>query len=500
MNLIKLWLGIGEGRQRRNVRTVYVLTILGIVVVWAITVFLVIDKRQSLLEERRQVLDRVGSAVTAQVHQYFRSIEIFLDGADHWCSKDPDLDPRFDEAFNRWVASFYKSTHQQIEIRLLDESGGVYFPLEKSAIPLANMAQSDFFIAAAGQKEDGIFVGVPFLTPALERLVIPVSFPLHVKPHGISVIAAVIRLKTFEELFEAARDKPNGSITLLRRDGTVMARSPRADSMIGQSIAGSSQVTHLINQQQRGTTVSVGAIDGRSRLLSYELMQDYPLILVMTADMDDILFPSYEYAALAGLIALSLSLFMVALAIQALTQLRLVADTHHRLSAEASTDALTGVANRRNLLRFASTEILRAHRYKRPLSLLMLDLDRFKEVNDRYGHQWGDEVLKQTAVATQSILRSTDLLGRYGGEEFAVWMPETSVEEAGHVAERIREAIGKISLDTGNGEITITVSIGVAGLLPEEPEVQSLINRADAALYSAKRAGRDRVVCFTAPS
>lgn len=494
MNPITLWTAIGEARQRRNAWTVLALTILGIAVVWALTVFLVIDKRQSLLEEKRQVLGRLGSAVTAQVHQYVRSIEILLDSADHWCSKNPDLDPRFDEDFNLWVASFYQTTHDQIDIRLYDENGGVYFPLVKSVTPLANLAQSDFFMAANAQA--GLFIGLPFVTPLLKRLVIPLSFPLQAKPHGISVIAAEITLKTLEDLFESARDQPNGSITLLRRDGTVMARSPRMDGMIGKSIATGALISTLINQKKSGTVVKVGDIDGKSRLISYESMPDYPLIAVMTADMDDILFPSYEYAAFAGLIAFALSLFMIVMAIQALAYLRLVADTHQKLSAEAATDALTGIANRRYLLRFATNEILRSNRYSRPFSLLMLDLDRFKEVNDRYGHLWGDEVLKHAAAATQTVLRITDLLGRYGGEEFVVLMPETSVEEAVNVAERIREAIGKISIDTGNGEITIKASIGVAPLLPAETDLQSLINRADAALYSAKRAGRDRVVNF----
>lgn len=499
MRISKLWPTIGERRARRTAGLVIAATLLGILVVWAISVFLVLDKRQALLEERRQVLGRVGSAVTSQVQQYFKVIEVFLSSADQWSAKNPASDLRFDEDFARMLAAFQAITRQQIDIRLYDEGGGVFFPPAKSDEPLHNLAQSDFFIAASGQKEGKVFVGVPLLTPVMKRWVIPVSFPLSAKPHGISVIAAVITLKTFAELFDVARDKPNGSIALIRRDGTVMARSPQVEAMIGKSIAAGALISNLVKEKPRGDVVKVSDIDGRARLLSYESMQDYPLITVVTADMEDILFPSYEYASYAGLVALALTLFMLAMAMQALVHLRLVADTHLKLSAEAATDALTGVANRRSLLRFAANETLRAQRYGRPLSLLMLDLDRFKEVNDRYGHQWGDEVLKQAATVIQSVLRGTDLLGRYGGEEFAVMMPETSAEEAAGVAERIREKISQILLDTGNDKIAIRVSIGVATLSPEELDVQSLINRADAALYSAKREGRDRVVCAPAP-
>ncbi|MFA7269390.1 MAG: diguanylate cyclase [Sterolibacterium sp.] len=499
MNIQNLWSFIRDIGTQKTPRIVVVSTLLGVLLVWAIAVFLVLDKRQSLLEERRQVLGRVGSAVTSQVQQYFKVIQVFLDGVDHWCARNPDSDPRFDEDFARLLASFSTNVHHQIDIRLYDENGGIFFPPSKSDIPLGNLAQSDFFIAASTQKESGIFVGMPFLTPVMKRWVIPVSFPLHAKPHGISVISAVIPLHTFEELFETVRDKPNGSVTMLRRDGIVMARAPRMDGLAGKSIASGALISNLIKEKSRGSVLKVGDIDGKERLINYESMQDFPLITVVTADLDDILFPSYQYTAFAGVIALSLTLFMIIMAMQALRHLRLVADTHRKLSNEAATDALTGVANRRSLLRFAGNEVLRAQRYGRPLSLLMLDLDRFKEVNDHYGHQWGDEVLKQTAAVIQSLLRGADLLGRYGGEEFTVIMPETAEAEAATVAERIREKIGQISLDTGNGEIAVRVSIGVASLLPEETEVQSLINRADAALYSAKREGRDRVVSFADP-
>ena len=496
VKLRKLWPSIRESKAQKSAQAVVVTTLLGILVVWVITAFLILDKRQSLLEEKRQVLARVGSAVSAQTHQYFKVIEVFLTSADHWCAKNPGSDPRFDEDFNRLLSAFHETVHRQIDIRLFDEHGGVYFPPVKSEQPLGNYAQKDFFIAAAEQKQNGIFIGEPFPGSIIKRWVMPISYPLHAKPNGISVITAVIPLKTLEEVFEAAREKPNGSITLLRSDGTVMARAPRVEGMLGKSIASGKLISTLIKQQAQGDVIKVSDIDGRTRLISYGMLQDFPLITVATADLEDITFPSYEYSAYAVMIALSITLFMLATAILALKYLRLVDDTHSKLSSEAATDPLTGVANRRSLLRHAGNELLRGRRYGRPLSLLMMDLDHFKDINDCYGHAWGDEVLRKVVLMIQGLLRGTDLLGRYGGEEFAVLMPETTTDEAIGVAERIREKISQISIDTGNGLINIRVSIGVATLIPEETEIQSLINRADAALYAAKRSGRDRVVSF----
>jgi len=499
MRISTLWPAAGRRKAKKTAALVVVSALLGILAVWSITAFLVIDKRQSLVEERRQVLGRVGSAVSLQVQNYFKVIEIFLGSVDHWSAKNPDSDLRFDEDFARMLTAFRDKTKQQIDIRLYDESGNIYFHPATSDAPLGNLAQSDFFQAAVAEKEGKIFVGAPFLTPVLKRWVIPISLPLRAKPHGISVIAGVVTLKTFGELYESARDKPNGSITLLRQDGTLMVRAPQVEGMIGKSIAAGALISTLIKEKTRGDVVKISDIDGRARLLSYESMPDYPLITVVTADMEDILFPSYEYSSYAGMVALALTLFMIVIAIQALTYLSLVEETHLKLSNEAATDALTQAANRRSLLHFAGSEVLRAQRYDRPLSLLMLDLDRFKEVNDQFGHQWGDEVLKQAAAAIQGVLRGTDFLGRYGGEEFAVIMPETSTTEAASVAERIRERVGQISLDTGNDKISTKVSIGVATLAPEDADVQALINRADAALYSAKRAGRNCVVCAPDP-
>jgi len=495
MRISTLWPTTGRRRAKKTGAVVIGSTLIGILAAWSIAAFLVLDKRQTLIEEKRQILGKVSSAITLQVQHYFKVIEIFLDGTDHWSAKNPDSDLRVDEDFARMLAAFREKTRRQIDIRLYDENGGIYFPTEKSDAPRGNQAQSDFFKAAATQQDEKAFVGVPFLSPVLKRWMIPISMPLRAKPHGIAVIAGIVTLQTLDDLFESIRDKPNGSIALVRQDGTLMARTPQVESMIGKSIAAGALIGTLIKERSRGDVIKRSDIDGRERLLSYESMPDYPLIAVVTADMEDILLPSYAYTTYACMVALALTLFMIAIAIQALTYLRLVEETHLKLANEAATDSLTNVANRRSLLRFAGSEVLRAQRYGRPLSLLMLDLDRFKEVNDQFGHLWGDEVLKQTATAIQSVLRNTDFLGRYGGEEFAVIMPETVTAEAASVAERIRERVGQILIDTGNDKIGMSVSVGVASLAPEDPDVQALINRADAALYSAKREGRNCVVC-----
>jgi diguanylate cyclase (GGDEF)-like protein/PAS domain S-box-containing protein len=165
------------------------------------------------------------------------------------------------------------------------------------------------------------------------------------------------------------------------------------------------------------------------------------------------------------------------------------------LEKQAHTDHLTGVYNRGYFIARAEQELNRAARYDSPLSLLMLDLDFFKQVNDRHGHKMGDNVLKKLGEVCQQSLREADIIGRLGGEEFAVLLPETGPNEARETAERLRLLIDaiRVPLEHGSLPLRITVSIGVAVLATREDNLDMLLERADQALYLAKEAGRNRV-------
>jgi diguanylate cyclase (GGDEF)-like protein/PAS domain S-box-containing protein len=160
----------------------------------------------------------------------------------------------------------------------------------------------------------------------------------------------------------------------------------------------------------------------------------------------------------------------------------------------AITDSLTGLYNRRRFLELAQTEFERARRYKRPLSMMIFDIDHFKRVNDAYGHPIGDQVLRAIANLCREQLREADPVGRYGGEEFIALIVETSPENALRAAERLRQAVENLTTITGKGEIKVTISVGVAGMNKHAPNLETLINRADQAMYVAKHKGRNRVM------
>lgn len=172
----------------------------------------------------------------------------------------------------------------------------------------------------------------------------------------------------------------------------------------------------------------------------------------------------------------------------AIANAQLVSDVQHR----AITDDLTQLLNRRGFFTIGNRELARARRQHEGFAILMLDIDYFKQVNDRYGHACGDEVLREVAQRCRKNTREVDVLGRYGGEEFVIVLANVSYEPARIVAERLRAYIAATPVGTANGPIPVTISIGVA-LLDDATTLEALVQRADGALYNAKRNGRNRV-------
>lgn len=169
-----------------------------------------------------------------------------------------------------------------------------------------------------------------------------------------------------------------------------------------------------------------------------------------------------------------------------------------QLRAQAMTDPLTGVFNRRYLQAQATIEISRARRQNHPVALIAIDIDHFKRFNDDYGHDVGDEVLQRFTQQVSGLLRHEDLLCRAGGEEFAILLPNTSIEQARQIAERIRDTIENTQIQVRNNNteqmLRLTASLGVAVILPHESSLEPALKRADLGLYQAKENGRNQVV------
>ncbi len=165
-----------------------------------------------------------------------------------------------------------------------------------------------------------------------------------------------------------------------------------------------------------------------------------------------------------------------------------------QIRALALNDELTNLPNRRYLFTMGEREVQRARRFEHPLSALMIDIDHFKRINDTYGHLIGDEVLRALATRCRNTIREVDIIGRYGGEEFAVLLPDTNLKDALQIGERLHKAIANASIVTSGGKLSLTISVGVAELREDISDLQDLLDTADQGLYMAKQNGRNRVM------
>jgi diguanylate cyclase (GGDEF)-like protein len=166
------------------------------------------------------------------------------------------------------------------------------------------------------------------------------------------------------------------------------------------------------------------------------------------------------------------------------------------LEALSVTDGLTGLFNRNKLNAIISDQLARYKRNKRPFSVLMIDIDHFKTLNDSLGHIVGDEVIVAVAKKISQSIRSVDFAARYGGDEFVIILTEATVDEAVRTAERIRGDVAEVHCSSVNKMLKVTLSIGVVQVGPQDVSLITLLSKVDSALYEAKRAGRDQVYCI----
>lgn len=160
----------------------------------------------------------------------------------------------------------------------------------------------------------------------------------------------------------------------------------------------------------------------------------------------------------------------------------------------ANTDVLTFLPNRRKILSSLQEEVIRSNRYHTPLSISILDIDHFKKVNDTYGHVAGDQVLRSVAARLRAHIRHPDTIGRYGGEEFLIVLPNSELQAAAEQASRLCQQIRDLQIDLNDQVVSVTISVGVAQFQIESETWEQLLHRADEALYRAKELGRNRWV------
>lgn len=301
----------------------------------------------------------------------------------------------------------------------------------------------------------------------------------------------VIELDYAQHWIETFTVDGDDVLTIIDRDGVIVARNPPLPKELGKRTIAFLGQPAFDQVKDAVTFTARSPLDGRERVFGISRLENFPFITLVGYDKSRALEGwrqrAWQFACGYVLLILLSIAFLRA-------HLKTVAQ-REALHTLATTDALTGIANRRHLFERGEQEVARAVRYGQPLAVLMIDIDLFKKINDRWGHPIGDRVIRNVADLLRSTLRVVDTYGRLGGEEFTAILPETDNTGATALAERLRlavEAVEAVVADDGQ-IIRYTVSIGVSILGTNDKTFEGLLQRADDALYQAKALGRNRV-------
>lgn len=450
--------------------------------------------RAAAYEAAEAALERQRAAIAGHVTAVFRLSETFLAGADRWIAANPAMDPRFDPKFAQLVLDFQGVAHEAMLVRTVDADGTLNLVPPGDPLKKANVADRDYFRAAMSAPPGTIVISAPFVGRATGKWAIAVAKRLTKPTEGLAVVFVAAELSLFDALFES-HHRPEGCvISLIRRDGTLLARSGVAPDRLGRNVSRSAVfVSGLSRSEQgvvRGAVTEEGGGDG---IISYGVLPGYPLLLTVAQSTAAVEAATWRtlYLVTGALLALTTLLLLARWRVVLL--LRRLSQHRQLLGVLASQDHLTGIMNRRRFLEACDEAFHRVQRYGENCSFIVLDIDHFKDINDRYGHPAGDAVLKHLVATCKECLRGSDYLGRLGGEEFGVLLPNTGLEGAAQLAERMRRRIEDGATEWNNASMKITASFGLTEISAADPNFEAVFGRADHSLYEAKSLGRNRI-------
>ena len=363
------------------------------------------------------------------------------------------------------------------EMGLTDKDGNA---IVKSLVPHPigmNYRERDYFRHHQSRNTRDVFVGQPVRSKVDGTANITVSRRVNDRKGNFAgVVVTSVSMDFFRKLFESVRDRSGRSIAMVSDDGMLLAASP---ALFGDGELAALNAASGIEYRS--------PIDDADRVGSAKHLAHYPMTVVVAEDSSAILADWYNQLRVHGAIVLCI------LAVIGVLGYR-VDQANRAARVQALRDGLTGLANRRCFDHTIVKELRRAGRNGRPLALIMMDIDRFKEFNDRYGHPAGDACLCAVSAAVQGVLsRPADMVARYGGEEIAVLLPETDTTGAVQIVEDMRAAVQALAIrHDACPQGVVTLSAGIACWRTGQPATASwLVEMSDIALYAAKANGRD---------
>jgi len=397
-------------------------------------------------------------------------------------------------------------------ILIYDENGRWLVNALPSIPANVNNSDRDYFVYHRTHLDQNPYIGPPIRSRSTGAWVITVSRRInHADGSYAGVALATISMDYFNKFYGSFNIGRHGAIVLALDRGVMLTRRPLLTDSIGKNIANAPLFRDNVSKKAVGSVFIKSVQDGVKRLYSFQRLEQYPLFVSAALSEDEILADwradTYLHSAGVAILLIVLGLLGFHLVgqikrrldaeaeiVRARDALEALNQTLERLSLQ---DGLTGLSNRRHFDMAMDKEFRRAIRSASSLALVMIDVDCFKQYNDIYGHVAGDECLRKISQVVKACQnRPGDVTARYGGEELGVLLPDTDVNEAMVIAEKIRLAIHNLGIaHVGNSAGVVTISAGVDALVPVRDlnKPLELIQAADKALYAAKASGRDRV-------
>ena len=343
-----------------------------------------------------------------------------------------------------------------------------------------NYRERDYFRFLKSHNTGDVFIGHPVRSKIDGSLNITASRRINNQDGKFAgVVVSSVSMEFFRKLFQSVQAKSSGLISLIADDGTPLAMSPNSFG------AGELETLTALPADE---IEYLSPNDHVYRVGSYNHLSRYPMIVLVAENSSAILSEWYGQLRVHGAIVLSILIVIGVLGYR-------VDQANRATRLQAVRDGLTGLANRRCFNETIEREFNRAARIKRPLSLIMVDIDLFKSFNDQFGHPAGDACLRAVSAAVQGVLRRpADMAARYGGEEIAIVLPETDVAGAGQIAANILAGVRSLAIPhEASPHGILTLSAGVASWYPgrQHSTPAALVEMADAALYAAKALGRN---------
>ena len=467
-----------------------VLTVIGFS---AICANVMLDMRRGVEELARQSLDNLASSIDADIS---RNIELYDLSLRAVASSMilPEIQ-QVSKPIRHLILFDHAATAKHFgAIQVFDANGQLTIDASTLDARSENRADEAYFAIHRDHPDAGLFLSRPMLHRGAYAIVLSRRIT-GADGSFLGVVAGSIRFSYFHELFERLSLDADDTITVLRRDRTIIMRRPFDLDVIGKNL-GDRPAWNPAKLSDGGSYLGLGPVDAIPRLYVRRSGAS-PLFVVVGKPLDTILSLWRREATRIGAIMVALVAFVLAATLILAREIRRRGEAEDKLEELATTDALTGLRNRRKFDAAIESEWRRAVRHRTPLSLLLIDADHFKAYNDTHGHQAGDQVLVGIAICiSDSVKRAGDCAARYGGEEFAVLLPDMAAAEALAVAEIIRRKVEGWSDDATPS----TVSIGIASTTPTaEVDWPQFVHAADKALYAAKASGRNCCVLATVP-